>query len=601
VAGGQDARLKSPRDAARQAVGAQGRGTVTSMEASTGDRRFYAAGVAFLMAALVAWLALSLVAVTRQGTWPDEAYYILTSWWYVNGTVKPYSAEASTWYPPLIFYMTGAWQWIVGHGVATSRSLTLLITGVNIALMAWLLRRLGSSVWPIAAAIVIFALTEDSIFYFNSVTPYALAIGLQLAALHLLLSMSGRASWKLALALGVLLTAIYLLRINLILFIALALAIAWVRAGRDRWRVYLCSSAVVAITWSLLALLWGRRFIYISTWLPGVTDWLVHIGVLPDFYPNMPAFSSHMLGVVEHKSGLAGYLGYVFGWDMLRNWILAHHAIPVAAALFATIFASVRNIPSRGWTLLFALSYWAMLLYHHLGAQSFCPICIQGYANYFNYLAALAGGLALQGLLWPAAGRIGRVIVVCLSAVMVAVAAVQSWRLTGPHGLPSIRNQADSLPAEIGIAGATLRTLLPRGAVVGMVGVDPRIPLALQEADARLPPIFLTLSSTYRKLNDGLTPEIQARTIAEFNEISAWTDAVARQWIEDDFDWLAVQRQPVAGYPSWLIWTPEAPLITTALEKCFEKVAAPAFANFDPPFAVDLYKRVGRGKVCLGE
>lgn len=569
------------------------------MEVSAGDRRFHTAGALFLVALLASWLALSAVSVLRQGTWPDEVYYILKSWWYVGGAVKPYSAEDATYYQPLIFYTIGAWQWIVGNGIVATRSLTMLLTGVNIALLAWLLRRLGSSVWPIAVAVIIFALTEDSIFYFSSVSPYALAVCLQLTALHLLLSMNRSAKWRLALAMGAVLTAIYLLRINLILFIALALAITWVRAGKDRWLVYFFSAAIVATTWSLLALLWGHRFIYFSTWLPGVTDWLVHAGLLPDFYPNLPAASSQAL-VIERKPGLTGFLEYVFGWEMLRDWILAHHVIPVAAALFATIFASVRNIPSRGWALLFALSYWAMLLYHHLGAQSFCPICIQAYANYFNYLAALAGGLALQGLLRPAAGRIARATVVCLTTAMVAVAAIQSWSLAGPHGLPSIRNRMDSLPSEVGSAGATMRTLLPRGAVTGIVGVDPRIPLALQEADARIPPIFLVLSSTYRKLNEGLTPELQTRTIAELSDLSGWTDAIARQWIENDFDWLVVQRQPAERY-GWLIWSPNAPLMTTALENCFERIAGPSFDDFQPPLSVELYKRVHRGKICLGE
>jgi hypothetical protein len=49
----------------------------------------------------------------------------------------------------------------------------LAITAVNIGLLAGLLRRLGCTVWPIAFAIVVFALTEDSIFYFDSARPYA--------------------------------------------------------------------------------------------------------------------------------------------------------------------------------------------------------------------------------------------------------------------------------------------------------------------------------------------------------------------------------------------------------------------------------------------
>ena len=167
--------------------------------------------------------------------------------------------------------------------------------------------------------------------------------------------------------------------------------------------------------------------------------------------------------------------------------------------------------------------------------------------------------------------------------------------------LPSIRNQADSLSAEIGVAGAVMRTLLPRGAVAGIVGSDARIPLMLADADVRVPPIFLNIAPFYRKLNEGLTAELQEKTVAEIADLSMWTDPIARQWIERDFDWLVVQRQPAGRPAAWLIWAPEAPLITTALEKCFERSATPSFANFDPPLSVELYKRVRRGKVCLGE
>ena len=61
------------------------------------------------------------------------------------------------------------------------------------------------------------------------------------------------------------------------------------------------------------------------------------------------------------------------------------------AALFATIVAALRPIPNRGWTGLFAASYWAMLVFYHLGVQSICPSCIQAYANYCQ-LSRRAGG-----------------------------------------------------------------------------------------------------------------------------------------------------------------------------------------------------------------
>src|ERR1700736_714757 len=159
------------------------------MDVSNGDRRFRAAGVSVLLAILVCWIALSITAVLRQGTWADEAGYIIKSWWYISGAVKPYTAEDATWYQPLIFYVLGAWQWIFGHDIVVSRLLSVLITAVNIALLAHLLHRLGCTVWPIAFAIVVFVLSEDGIFYFSSATPSTYVVCLQLIALHLLLEM----------------------------------------------------------------------------------------------------------------------------------------------------------------------------------------------------------------------------------------------------------------------------------------------------------------------------------------------------------------------------------------------------------------------------
>jgi hypothetical protein len=576
-------------------------GQETIMDALKGDTRFRAAGLGVLAAVLACWAALSVIAALRQGTWPDEAGYIIKSWWYITGAVKPYTSEDGTWYQPLLFYVLGAWQWIIGNGIVTSRLLSVLIAAVNIGLLASFLRRLDCMAWPIAFAVVVFALTEDSIFYFSSASPYVYAVCLQLAAFHLLLSMRGSAGLAVAAGFGAVLTACYLLRINLILFIALSLAIAWVRAGKDRWRVYFCAAAIFIVTWSLLALIWGRPFIYITMWLPGVTDWLANMGVVPKLYPSVFGLSGQLM-LLSQPQSLPALLAYMFGWEMMRDWILGHHVLPVAAALLATIVAAMRRIPNRGWIALLAGYYWVMLVYHHFGAQSFCPICIQAYANYFNYLGALAGGLALHGLLqtrWN--NRFGGRVAMGAIAVSVVVAAAQSWSLTGVNKLPSIRNRTDSLPQQIDAAGLAIKTVLPPGSRAGFVGRDSRIPLALARADIRVPPITLSLLGSHRKLKENLTAEQQAQTLDEMRQLSMWTDSTAKEWIKDADDWLVVQRQPVDHVFPWLVWAPEAPLVKTGLERCFEQVAEKTFDQFVPPLSVAIYKRIRRGNDCLGE
>jgi hypothetical protein len=571
------------------------------MEVSDGNRRFRMAGVGILLFVLVCWMTLSITAVQWQSTWGDETAYILKSWWYVSGAVKPYTPEDATWYQPMIYYVMGPWQWIFGHGVVSARTLSLVMTGINIGLLASLLQRSGCTVWPVALAIVVFVLNEDSIFYFNSATPYAVFICLQLVTLHLLLQMNKNASIAVTLAFGAVVAMSYLLRINSIAFIVLYLAIVWVRAGRDRWRVYFCSAAILLTTWSLLALLWGRQFVYVTLWLPGLTDWLIHAGVLPELYPHAMRFSHQMLGLISHPT-LRDFLAYAFGRDVLGHYYFNHHCVPFAAALFATVVAARRPIPNRGWTALFAASYWALLLFHHLGLQSICGGCIQAYANYFNYLAALAGGLALHGIMLTIRGDLlARRIAMSMVCASIGLAAVQAWSLTGIYSLPSIRNRADSLPAEVRAAGEAMRALLPAGSATEFVGRDSRIPLALGLADIRLPPVTLVLTSSYREMNANVTPVEAAQATQEMRQLTIWTDEIAREWIQQNGDWMIVQRQPVDNVLPWLVWAPDALLVKTGLEKCFEPVAEKAFNDFIPPLSVALYRRVRRGSICLGD
>ncbi len=120
--------------------------------------------------------------------------------------------------------------------------------------------------------------------------------------------------------------------------------------------------------------------------------------------------------------------------------------------------------------------------------------------------------------------------------------------------------------------GEALKGNLPANSLVGLASMDPRIPLALADADARISPVALSLTSFYRKLNDNLTAEQKAVTTAEIAELSLWTDLTAKNWMRNDYEFLLVQRRP-DRFPSWLIWSPDAPLVVRGLAKCFERIA----------------------------
>ncbi|MCA6121807.1 hypothetical protein J6500_07825 [Bradyrhizobium sp. WSM 1704] len=473
-----------------------------------------------------------------------------------------------------------------------------MITAVNIGLLASLLRRLNCGVWPIILAIIVFALTEDSIFYFSSATPYALAVCLQLIALHLMLTMRRNADYAVIVAFGVVLTMLYFVRINMVSFIALSLAIVCIRAGRDRWRVYAITAAIFVLTWSILAAIWGSRFVYISLWFPFVTDWLSRVGIMP--FPHALSLSHQLVttGIPVHSS-LADLLGYMFGWDIGVSWIVAHHGLPIAAAIFASVALAIPAMPNRGWIAVLVAAYAFLLLFHHFGAQSYCPICIQAYANYFNYLAALAGALALNGLSEVVRRKqIGRAVSIGVIVVSLVLASLQSWSLSGSNRLPSIRNQETSLSAEVRQAGDALKGFAPADSLVGLVSMDPRIPLALSDAGMRVPPVALTLTSFYRKLNDNLTAEQRTVTTAELEDLSGWTDSTAEGWMRNEYEFLVVQRRP-DRFPAWLIWAPDAPLVQRGLAQCFEKIETRSFDQMVPPLAIEVYRRTKRGEACV--
>jgi hypothetical protein len=178
-------------------------------------------------------------------------------------------------------------------------------------------------------------------------------------------------------------------------------------------------------------------------------------------------------------------------------------------------------------------AYGGLLVFHHLASLSYCPICIQAYANYFNYL----GGLAIHGLLRRFSFALaGRAIAVVAIVAAVVTAAVQSWSLTGVNRPPSLRNSVDALPQEVRETSAMLAQSLQEGSPIGVVGLDPRILLALARADIRVPAVSLSLGFSYRQLKPNLTDEQEAQTIKQLEELSGWTDTTAKRWIETDYD-----------------------------------------------------------------
>lgn len=158
--------------------------------------------IATLIAVAAVWLVWTGFAVTTQGTWLDETNYIVRAWWYISGLEAPYGETDATRYVPLHFLALGFWQSLFGHGVITSRLWSVFLTGINICLLATLIRRLRGTWWAVAFAVLIFAFSEESTFYFSSATPYSLVVFLQLCAVSVVIDIERGRIWLRAIVLG---------------------------------------------------------------------------------------------------------------------------------------------------------------------------------------------------------------------------------------------------------------------------------------------------------------------------------------------------------------------------------------------------------------
>jgi hypothetical protein len=548
-----------------------------------------------LLLIVMSWIAWTTLAVTRQGTWVDETNYLVKALWYVTGVVKPYSNVDLTAYMPLHFFALGTWQMVLGHGVITSRLFSVLLTCVNFGLMTHLLRQLGARNFAIAIALAVFALNEESVFYFSSATPYAEAVFLQLLALNVLVAMIVTPRVIHAILLAVLLTLIYLLRIDLSLFIAIILGAVLFRVRRFAWLTTALSATVFVLTLAVLTLLWGRPFIYVGMFIPG----------MPDLYPAIQL--SHTMSYTKPVT-FEDMLRSALRWEIIRDWISLHHAPAILAIIISIAVAPFRSLPLRGWIAFFTGAYLVYLLFYLLAGQfpgrgpqapGQCAICVQAYLNYVDYLAALAIGLASQAVITRLGSSKLSVLFSCgIAGLFFSVILFQAVNLRGSLALPSALRQTGPLPRQVSEVAATIKNMIPSDEIVAPVGYDRRILLALAANDIRFPAWSLIAPANYRRLNDGLSSEQQARATVELESLSSWTDTTAERWLHETYNWLLVQDLPVYPRLDWMIWHPQSPLVTDAINRCFVKLETWTIENTTPLLQLSLYRRRDLGSKC---
>src|SRR6516165_5047844 len=98
--------------------------------------------VLVLLLAMAGYAAIVANAFRNGAISYAETPYLIKSWWYVTGTVTPYTTTDSTWTTPLYFYVLGWWQALMGAGAAPARALSIGLGLLNSGFLFAIVRRL---------------------------------------------------------------------------------------------------------------------------------------------------------------------------------------------------------------------------------------------------------------------------------------------------------------------------------------------------------------------------------------------------------------------------------------------------------------------------
>lgn len=378
-------------------------------------------------------------------------------------------------------------------------------------------------------------------------------------------------------------------------FIALIFGVILVRMGRSALPSMSTIGVIFLSAYGALAHHWGRKFIFVSMYFPAVTEVLIQFGALPELFPNAVRFSQ--TAYYDQPASLHAMIRSAFRLEIVRDWIAWHHLPQVAAALFALAVLAAFGVSRLKWLSFFTTAYWLGLLYYLVAGQLQCSICVQAYLNYVDYLAAIAGGLALQVILDRSVLSRPRLLAAAFASIVLAVAA-QSLLIGGRLKVPSAFHQNGSLPKQVDLLATKIRNKIQADVPIGIVGTDSRLLLALTADDVKFSAWSIVMPYNYRRIAAGLAPDEIERTRQEIEALTDWTDLTADRWLNQDYQRIIVQDLPRTPRLEWMIWHQDAPKVVSALSRCFEKEGTISVGELDPPMTLSVYRRRISGEVC---
>ena len=353
----------------------------------------------------------------------------------------------------------------------------------------------------------------------------------------------------------------------------------------------------------------GDEFIYQSFRVPVLTNYLMQLGFLPEFYLNAFKYSVQMY--YEKPNSLPDMLSRIAHPADIRDWFIYFHLPSIFAATFSFFISFFGNIKRRNLILFFVALFAANSLYNAVGGTLQCSICGQAYMNYSDFLSAIALGLALQSITEKvkAGKREYFSIVICL--IFSVIVLIQFNLLTGRLALPTLQNRTVAYYAELKNIEEAFANQLPKivnkfstlkpndQTEFGIIGTDLRVLYTLDLLEYSFPPVTNTLPWDYRRLITGVDTETLEKAQSELEALALWTDGTVDKWLAYSFEWILIERKPSQHHREWLIWRSDDPSVEYALSNCFVHAGNISVPGAQPEILLSVHHRTLKGNECV--
>ena len=497
-----------------------------------------------LAGAILAYGAVAAMALFNGQVSAEEVSYLIRSWWYTGGGLAPYTATDATAQMPFYFYLLGPWQGLFGLGLLPARLLSLGIGLISGALVFAICRRLTANPLIAAAAVFIFFATPSTVVFFATATPAAAVSALHLAAIWWIVARLGRPRLWATVLMGLLCTALYFFRQNMLLSVVVLVPLYIAGIGRKRWlHTGVLLATLVLATAATLFSFPGKLGEY-ALRLPVISPWLDSLGLLA---PNFTLIDKGTIGSVV----MGPAFERLAPLDILDAVLLPHMGTVLLALMLLGLAGGALRV------LWIAPLYFLWLIAgHYLGTLGACANCMVTYTPYFSAVGALAAALTLAMLAHRARRAEAPAAPIVLVGALLAAAlntfapnlATQSAYRSFPVPLMTQGRSATEM-AEIEtmarwIAGNTAE----REPILLLHSLGSQrvasLPYAVFLSGRTMPAQSLNPAASRRTVNPKLSGPAREAVQAAIEEESLWSEETFSRWVERDYDVILWQHDP---------------------------------------------------------